>query len=215
MRQGAAAISQFDQRVAQLTAERGESVGIEEVADIVAALMHSLNGDLSATQLRLSQELTALVDYINQARAEMASLQPEEIRDHHIPQATDELDAVVQATATATSAILDAAEDMEKLAAVLPPKTAEQATAIATKIYEASNFQDLTGQRISKVMGTMKFIEQHINAMMEIWGGVDAIKSHVVPQVDTRSEDDKLLNGPKLAGDVGHASQDDIDALFD
>ena len=43
-------------------------------------------------------------------------------------------------------------------------------------IFEACNFQDLTGQRISKVMGTMKFIEQHINAMMEIWGGVDAIK---------------------------------------
>jgi chemotaxis protein CheZ len=61
----------------------------------------------------------------------------------------------------------------------------------------------------------MKFIEQHINAMMDIWGGVDAIKSHAPVHVDTRSEDDKLLNGPKLAGDVGHASQDDIDALFD
>jgi len=34
----------------------------------------------------------------------------------------------------------------------------------------ACNFQDLTGQRISKVMTTMKFIENHINVMMEIWG---------------------------------------------
>ncbi len=33
--------------------------------------------------------------------------------------------------------------------------------------------------------------------------------------VDTREDDDKLLNGPKLDGDAGHASQDDIDALFD
>ena len=82
-------------------------------------------------------------------------------------------------------------------------------------IFEACNFQDLTGQRISKVMTTMKFIEQHINAMMDIWGGVDAIKAHIPAQVDSRSDDDKLLNGPKLAGDVGHASQDDIDALFD
>jgi len=32
---------------------------------------------------------------------------------------------------------------------------------------------------------------------------------------DTREGADKLLNGPKLDGDVGHASQDDIDALFD
>jgi chemotaxis protein CheZ len=37
----------------------------------------------------------------------------------------------------------------------------------------------------------------------------------VPAQVDNRSEDEKLLNGPKLNGDVGHASQDDIDALFD
>jgi chemotaxis protein CheZ len=64
-------------------------------------------------------------------------------------------------------------------------------------------------------MTTMKFIENHIMEMMEIWGGVDAIKAHAAPIVDTREGDDKLLNGPKLAGDVGHASQGDIDALFD
>jgi chemotaxis protein CheZ len=29
-----------------------------------------------------------------------------------------------------------------------------------------------------------------------------------------RNGDKKLLNGPKLDGEVGHASQDDIDALF-
>ena len=82
-------------------------------------------------------------------------------------------------------------------------------------IFEACNFQDLTGQRIKKVMTTMKFIENHIAVMMDIWGGIDAIKSHAPPIVDSRESDDRLLNGPKLAGDVGHASQDDIDALFD
>lgn len=81
-------------------------------------------------------------------------------------------------------------------------------------IFEACNFQDLTGQRIKKVMNTMRFIENHITVMMDIWGGVDAIKVHVPPVVDTRSEDEKLLNGPKLEDEAGHASQDDIDALF-
>ena len=81
-------------------------------------------------------------------------------------------------------------------------------------IFEACNFQDLTGQRISKVMNTMKFIEHHINVMMDIWGGVDAIKAHAPAILDTREGDAKLLNGPKLDGDEGHASQNDIDALF-
>ena len=81
-------------------------------------------------------------------------------------------------------------------------------------IFEACNFQDLTGQRISKVMNTMKFIEHHINVMMDIWGGVDAIKAHAPPIVDDRVGDARLLNGPKGMDDVGHASQDDIDAMF-
>ena len=48
----------------------------------------------------------------------------------------------------------------------------------------------------------------------QIWGGVDAIKAHAPPIVDNREGDAKLLNGPKLDGDIGHASQDDIDAMF-
>ena len=51
--------------------------------------------------------------------------------------------------------------------------------------------------------------------MMDIWGGVDAIRAHAPPIVDEREGDAKLLNGPKLDGDAGHASQNDIDALFD
>jgi chemotaxis protein CheZ len=60
----------------------------------------------------------------------------------------------------------------------------------------------------------MKFIEHHITVMMDIWGGVDAIKAHA-PIVDSREGAARLLNGPKTEGEVGHASQDDIDALFD
>jgi chemotaxis protein CheZ len=60
----------------------------------------------------------------------------------------------------------------------------------------------------------MKFIEHHINVMMDIWGGVDAIKVHAPAVIDTRVGDDRLLNGPKMDGDDGHASQNDIDALF-
>jgi chemotaxis protein CheZ len=65
------------------------------------------------------------------------------------------------------------------------------------------------------VMTTMKFIENHIVVMMDIWGGVDAIKAHAPAHIDEREGDDRLLNGPKLDGDAGHASQNDIDALFD
>ena len=109
----------------------------------------------------------------------------------------------------------------EAASAMAKPQTADQQARLSqdiqervVTIFEACNFQDLTGQRISKVMTTMKFIEHHINVMMEIWGGVDAIKAHAPAIVDERVGDARLLNGPKGPGEEGHASQGDIDALF-
>ena len=49
--------------------------------------------------------------------------------------------------------------------------------------------------------------------MIEIWGGIDAFKDlRRAPQRE--ADRNKLLHGPKLDGDDGHASQDDVDAMF-
>jgi chemotaxis protein CheZ len=50
--------------------------------------------------------------------------------------------------------------------------------------------------------------------MMDIWGGMEAFKEFLPEAPPERQGDAALLNGPKLDKDVGHASQDDIDALF-
>ena len=81
------------------------------------------------------------------------------------------------------------------------------------QIFEACNFQDLTGQRISKVVGTLRFVEERIIKMMDIWGGVETFKEIEV-ELEHRMGDQGLLNGPALDDDAGIASQDDIDALF-
>jgi chemotaxis protein CheZ len=64
------------------------------------------------------------------------------------------------------------------------------------------------------VVNTLKFIEDRIVKMMEIWGGLESFKDIEVEVIAEVSGDAALLNGPKLAEDAGHASQDDIDALF-
>ncbi len=63
-------------------------------------------------------------------------------------------------------------------------------------------------------MNTLKFIEDRIVKMMEIWGGLDSFKDIEVEGIAEATGDAALLNGPKLEEDAGHASQDDIDALF-
>ncbi len=172
---------------------------------------------------KLKVELDLIHDAIDRTKREIATLHGKSFDGGEMAKVNGELGAVVGGTEQATQQILEAAESIDQAASAMSKvQSADQQKRLADdiqerviSIFEACNFQDLTGQRISKVMATMKFIEQHINTMMDIWGGVDAIKAHVPAHVDTRSDDDKLLNGPKLAGDVGHASQDDIDALFD
>ena len=172
---------------------------------------------------KLKVELDLIHDAINRTKREIATLHGKSFDGQEMAKVNGELGAVVGGTEQATQQILEAVEAIDQAATALSKNISPDQQKLLSEdiqervvaIFEACNFQDLTGQRISTVMNTMKFIEKHIIEMMEIWGGVDAIKAHAVPIVDTREGDAKLLNGPKLDGDIGHASQDDIDALFD
>jgi chemotaxis protein CheZ len=172
---------------------------------------------------KLKVELDLIYDAINRTKREIAVLHGKSFNGEEMAKVNGELGAVVGGTEEATQQILEAAESIDQAATALAKVTSPDQQKILSEeiqervvsIFEACNFQDLTGQRINKVMTTMKFIENHITVMMDIWGGVDAIKSHAPPILDAREGDDRLLNGPKAEGDVGHASQDDIDALFD
>ena len=172
---------------------------------------------------KLKVELDLIYDAINRTKREIAVLHGKSFDGNEMSKVTGELGAVVGGTEEATQQILEAAEAIDQAASALVKVNSpdqqkilsEEISERVVAIFEACNFQDLTGQRISKVMTTMKFIENHITVMMDIWGGVDAIRAHAPPIIDDREGDAKLLNGPKLEGDAGHASQNDIDALFD
>src|SRR5665213_799710 len=172
---------------------------------------------------KLKVELDLIHDAISRTKREIAVLHGNSFNREEMARVNGELGAVVGGTEEATQQILEAAESIDQAATALAKVNSpdqqkllsEEIQERVVSIFEACNFQNLTGQRIKKVMTTMKFIENHITVMMDIWGGVDAIKAHAPAIVDTREGDDKLLNGPKLDDDPGHASQDDIDALFD
>jgi len=172
---------------------------------------------------KLKVELDLIHDAISRTKHEIAVLHGKSFNGGEMSRVSGELGAVVGGTEEATQQILEAAEAIDQAATALTKvnspdqqkRLSEEIGERVVSIFEACNFQDLTGQRISKVMSTMKFIESHITVMMDIWGGVDAIRAHAPPIVDERQGDARLLNGPKNEGDVGHASQNDIDALFD
>ena len=200
--------------------ETTEALIAREVAES-QALLETYRAQIEQCE-KLKVELDLIHDAITRTKREIAVLHGKSFNGDEMAKVNGELGAVVGGTEQATQQILEATEAIDQAATALSKKTSPEQQQLLSEeiqervvsIFEACNFQDLTGQRISKVMSTMKFIEQHINEMMNIWGGVDAIKAHAPPIVDTREGDAKLLNGPKLDGDVGHASQDDIDAMF-
>ncbi len=171
---------------------------------------------------KLKGELVIIHNAINRTKQEIATLHATGFHGENMSRMTHELDAVVNGTEQATQSILSMVEDIDQLASNLietAPNEAEQTVGReiqerVVKVFEACNFQDITGQRISKVVNTWKFIESHVNQMMEIWGGIEAFKDFIPEAPSKPAGDQALLNGPKLDDDVGHASQDDIDALF-
>jgi chemotaxis protein CheZ len=214
---------------AQMASGAGRSAAAETIGDSVTretaaahALLETYRAQIEQCE-KLKVELDLIHDAINRTKREIAVLHGKSFNGEEMAKVNGELGAVVGGTEEATQQILEAAEAIDNAATALAKVTSPDQQKILSEeiqervvaIFEACNFQDLTGQRISKVMTTMKFIENHIVVMMDIWGGVDAIKAHAPAHVDDREGDAKLLNGPKLDGDEGHASQNDIDALFD
>ena len=121
---------------------------------------------------------------IASTKREIATLRRSEDDGGGMRRAAGELDAVIEATEDATTTILAAAEEIESHATML------RAAGVATgnndcvgaildrtvALYEACNFQDLTGQRITKIVGVLKFVEERLDRMIGVWGGLDAFK---------------------------------------
>ena len=101
-------------------------------------------------------------------KSEIAALRPDEVKEEYLPAAADELDAIVAATAEATNSIMDATEIIERVAENLEGENQDALLDATTRIYEACGFQDITGQRISKVVKTLEEIENKVDALVKV-----------------------------------------------
>ena len=166
---------------------------------------------------RIRFDLVEMAKAISRTKAEIASIKPDSEHPGKFGDATEELDSIVLATEAATSDILAAAEQIQEIAWTLREQGLEAEVcdlidAKSTAIYTACSFQDLTGQRTSKVMEVMRYLERRINAMIDIWGLDDAMAAEAAEAVRTREGEAALLNGPALPG---HGlDQADVDVVM-
>jgi chemotaxis protein CheZ len=197
-------------RLAQLRSRYPEAEP-EMVADVVRSVLATLSGDLTVRETSLLAEVEELGRTIAAAKAEIAAINVDDISESHIPSATDELDAIVQHTAAATDAILETCETLDRVGAELEGEAATSLQDATTRIYEACSFQDITGQRITKVVATLKQIDSKVAHIMQAFGERDpsAPPPAAAPAAPTDAD---LLNGPQLPASA--MDQSDIDALL-
>ncbi|MCH9844352.1 MAG: protein phosphatase CheZ [Alphaproteobacteria bacterium] len=197
----------------------------QEIEDFVDSILYShIPGHEGGTNLKIGQLSNRMTvgdlekRILNNVRStfteKIKGLHPEDIRDKYIPNIINELVAIRSSTETATSAILECAEHMDAITENIPEETRDAIQKYTTRILEASSFQDITGQRMGKVIRTLEQIEMTLDGILSLLGDEDA-KNRYKERVSKQQiikDPGEMLEGPDL-----HQSPDKqqmIDEMF-
>ena len=138
----------------------------------------------------------------------------------HFDNMSDQLDAIVKATEEATDTIMGCMEKNDEIVGKLRDvitdeaqlRLLDQISTNGNDVFEACSFQDITGQRITKVVKSVTYVEDRVNALIAVWGKEEIDRIEVKPETE-KTEDEELLHGPALKGEG--ITQAEIDKLFD
>jgi len=159
------------------------------------------------------RELTVVADYISHIKSEIGALRANELCQERIPTAHKELGSVVKATASATNTIMAAAEDILGFAEAPLDTYRSQVESKMLEIFEACSFQDITGQRIVKVLETLSQVEKRLDRFARAVKARDSSDSRDPEESLLQARREMLLlNGPQ--GDGEGVNQDEIDSYF-
>ncbi|HTN39593.1 MAG TPA: protein phosphatase CheZ [Asticcacaulis sp.] len=179
------------------------------------ALVALMRGFFQQLDKRRSEEFSVIAGYIAKAKEEIREMRPHDISQDRIPTAGAELEAITRDTENATHNIMNSAEAMMGFSIDQFGGDAGAYKAAVDdevmKIFEACSFQDITGQRVSKVVNVLKQIEERVGKLANTLGVEDSTPQEMTPEEKRRH--DLLLNGPAIGGP--ETKQDAIDAMFD
>lgn len=153
----------------------------------------------------ISDEIADMADAIARTKAEIAAVRPQGENPGKIGDATIELDAIVETTERATSDILAAAERVQEIAWTLREQGVDSGICDlldqhTTQTYTACSFQDLTGQRIRKIVNVLGFLEARIETINRIWCRHET-PAAAAPITGPIANESSLTSGPARPGE--------------
>lgn len=195
-----------------LKREKQDSIHLNDIVRLAELMTDSMLDILKGNDQQTFEDLRKISYQISDTKRDLAEFRADEMHEEHIPQAGRELDAVVDATEGATNKIMEAAEtimggdpsDPDAYSAMVNDKVIE--------IFEACSFQDITGQRISKVVKTLNLIDEQIKCIVDRMDNERKTEEKGGSRPTGESLLSGLLNGPALKGDG--INQDEVDSHF-
>jgi chemotaxis protein CheZ len=186
---------------------------VVRLAEISAAASQAFSQLLDSTIVREMRDIAA---HIAATKREIGRLQANDIKNVHIPAAGNELKAVTQSTEAATNTILACAEAVMAADASDAARYKALVDEKMLQIIEACAFQDMTGQRVGKVVETL----QHIEARVASFAA--AVRAQDAPGPASEAERERAerrgrlhIHGPQDGGAAKDGRQTEIDKMFD
>jgi chemotaxis protein CheZ len=204
--------SHFD-RLVDFLRQKRDNVTFHDIITLAEVAAESLQGFFQAMDHKVYRELREIAGYIESMRQEIGALQVNEIKNSRIPAAGQELGAIVKATEQATNTIMECAEALMAADASDPAAYKALVDEKMMIIFEACSFQDITGQRIAKVVETLQHIETRVARFADVMRAKD-LDGYLHEHERTRAErkEKLMLNGPQLEG--AGIAQTQVDELF-
>lgn len=197
----------IDEIVDSLARERKGEIPLVELLGLSKLMIESLESLIAGQDEELSREVNSIARHIERTQVELGQIPPSNATAAALPDADGDLREVVRSTETATHTILESAERIMSADAEDMDSYRQVVDEAVVSIFEACCFQDLTGQRIRRVVDTLSYINQHIGYVMNVIEG----GGQSIPKTPTR-EERGLLGGPQPAGTA--ISQEEADSVF-
>lgn len=192
--------------------KREGEVSLTDVMHLAEVMSGSMQEFLASVQPTVTDELRMIAREITRMKVEISQLRANDMTGSKIPDAGRELDAIVEATEKATNTIMEAAEEIMGADTGDTEAYQELVSNKMISIFEACTFQDITGQRISKVVSTLNYIDERVTSFIERLRIPEDVDAELEESDEERRKRELILHGPQHTGEG--VSQDDIDSLL-
>ena len=188
-------------------------VTLTDIMHLAQLMAKSLDGVFKNFDENLYSEFQAIAGAIDHMKEEMGALQANDLTNSRIPTAGRELDEVVKATENATHTIMESAENIMSADPTDHDGYVASVNDNVMQIFEACSFQDITGQRISKVVETLQFIDNRVSRLVEKLRLKDGeVELTEEEKERERRRNEEICHGPQLTGEG--VDQKEVDALL-